>query len=207
MASRRLLRSQIGKIRRGFKVYTRTGDEGKTSLYNGLRASKTTPTFEALGNTDELNSLIGVARYKCSQIEGLKELEHMISDIQSRLLDVGSHIATPKLSSPDDRIKAMQFDEKHVVQLENWIDQMDEELPELKNFILPGGGDVGSALHVARSVARRTERSVIPIVMQEEADHSVLKYLNRLSDFFFVAARYASAKTGEDEVVYKKERE
>uniref|UniRef100_A0A7S0GPT1 Corrinoid adenosyltransferase MMAB n=2 Tax=Amorphochlora amoebiformis TaxID=1561963 RepID=A0A7S0GPT1_9EUKA len=130
----------------------------------------------------------------------------MLSEIQSRLLDVGSHIATPKLSSQEDRIRTVEFDVSHAEQLEAWIDKMDEELPALKNFILPGGGEAACALHIARSVTRRTERSVINLVHQGEADESVLKYLNRLSDFFFMAARYAAIQTGEAEVVYKKER-
>uniref|UniRef100_A0A7S2X672 Corrinoid adenosyltransferase MMAB n=2 Tax=Lotharella oceanica TaxID=641309 RepID=A0A7S2X672_9EUKA len=128
----------------------------------------------------------------------------MLSVIQSRLLDAGSHIATPRLSSTPERLKLVEFSEAHVDQLEAWIDQMDEDLPELKNFILPGGGHAGSALHVARSVARRTERSIIHLVSQGEVDSAVLKYMNRLSDFFFVAARYASMRTGNEEVVYKK---
>lgn len=196
-----------GEPKRGYKVYTRTGDQGETSLYNGARVAKSSTYFDALGNTDELNSLIGVARHHCRELETLNELVVRLEEVQSRLLDVGSHLATPATSTKQEqRLRLVQFSDAHVKELEGWIDDMDETLPELKNFILPSGGAASSALHVARTVARRSERSVVPLVKQGDVDGSVLRYLNRLSDFFFVAARYASAQCGEAEVVYKMDR-
>eukprot|EP00468_Gymnochlora_sp_CCMP2014_P001275 CAMPEP_0167741050 /NCGR_PEP_ID=MMETSP0110_2-20121227/639_1 /TAXON_ID=629695 /ORGANISM="Gymnochlora sp., Strain CCMP2014" /LENGTH=148 /DNA_ID=CAMNT_0007625055 /DNA_START=370 /DNA_END=816 /DNA_ORIENTATION=- len=148
-----------------------------------------------------------MARCHCVENKNLEELVVMLEEIQSRLLDVGSHIATPKLSSDIDRVRVVAFDQSHVDQLEKWIDQMDQKLPQLQNFILPGGGQAASTLHVARSVARRTERSVIPLVQQEDADATILQYLNRLSDFLFMAARTASLACGEGDAVYQKARD
>jgi ATP:cob(I)alamin adenosyltransferase len=117
------------------KIYTKTGDAGTSSLYNGTRRPKTDPVFDALGHTDELNAHIGIAREYC--IAEQNALDERLAEIQSRLMDVGSHVATPIKSSQTTKIERTAFSEAHVDRLENWIDQLDSELPPLKNFILP----------------------------------------------------------------------
>jgi len=185
------------------KVYTKTGDKGTTQLYNMQRLPKNSDYFEALGNTDELNAHIGLAREHVRRSQA-QELDEWLEVIQCRLLDAGSAIATPLNSSPENRVYRAAFPEETVEQLERWIDQMDESLPPLTNFILPSGGLASSALHVCRCVTRRAERSVIELVERGDLDEVVMRYFNRLSDFFFVAARYASSKDNSPETVYKK---
>ena len=118
-------------------MYTKTGDKGTSSLYNGSRKSKDDAIFEALGNTDELNAAIGVAREHTASLSGCSDLAEQLVDIQSRLLDIGSAIATPASSSSATQLERVAFDEEHVSALEAWIDTMDATLPPLRNFILP----------------------------------------------------------------------
>lgn len=118
-------------------MYTKTGDKGTSSLYNGTRASKTDAVFAALGDTDELNAAIGLAREHCAELSDVGSLVDQLVVIQSRLLDAGSAIATPTSSSSEAQLERVTFDEAHVEVLEEWIDEMDETLPPLKNFILP----------------------------------------------------------------------
>eukprot|EP01026_Neomeris_dumetosa_P054484 TRINITY_DN4902_c0_g1_i1.p1 TRINITY_DN4902_c0_g1~~TRINITY_DN4902_c0_g1_i1.p1 ORF type:complete len:223 (-),score=27.22 TRINITY_DN4902_c0_g1_i1:272-940(-) len=186
-----------------FKIYTKTGDKGTSSLYNGERRPKTDEFFEALGNVDELNSSVGLAREYCQNVNILKQ---QLEIIQCRLLDVGSAVATPVSQSSENKISRTAFDKQgeQVSMLESWIDAMDDELPPLKNFILPSGGLGSSQLHMARTICRRAERSVISLVEKELVDNQVAIYLNRLSDYLFTAARYTAMKAGCEEIVYKK---
>ena len=186
-------------------IYTRTGDKGTSSLFNGERREKHDRVFEALGNTDELNAAIGVAKEHCDL--GENGLSFNLATIQSRMLDIGSAVATPRLNTPSEaRINLTSFDESHVQLLESWIDDLDATLPPLTNFILPSGGMASAHLHVARAVCRRTERSVVPLVAEGEVEAAVQKYLNRLSDYLFTAARFACMKEGKEETVYQKEK-
>merc|ERR1712130_450398 len=135
------------------KVYTKTGDKGASSLFNGERRSKTDQIFSALGDTDETNSHIGMAVSTLPsdllQEDSHIRLQEWLPAVQSRLLDIGSAIATPENEfSTQARIQRVVFDEQHVQDLETWIDLMDEQLPPLKNFILPGGGQCASSLHI-----------------------------------------------------------
>ncbi|GAB5588746.1 hypothetical protein Unana1_03646 [Umbelopsis nana] len=191
------------------KIYTKTGDKGTSALFSGERRAKYDEVFEALGTTDELTSHLGLAREYCDeQGNGLSEkLEKVFYDIQCLLQDIGSNVATPRNQANESRKARTTFDEdgKHVADLEHWIDEMDAELPPLKNFILPSGGRAASSLHIARSVCRRAERRVHPLVEKGQADSTTGKYLNRLSDFLFNAARFAAMKEGKVEVVYKKQ--
>lgn len=177
------------------------GDAGTTSLFNGVRASKDELYFAALGDVDELNAHLGLAREHCS-LEGVG-IEEQLVEIQSRLLDAGSAIATPQRSSSPERLLRTGFPD-HTAQLEAWIDAMDDTLPQLRNFILPSGGLASAQLHVARTVCRRAERALVPLVREGDLDSGVSKYVNRLSDYLFVAARFAAAKAGKAEQVYKK---
>jgi cob(I)alamin adenosyltransferase len=184
------------------KIYTKTGDDGTSSLYNGTRVEKDNHIFSILGDTDELNANIGLAREYC--IFEANGLEKYLEEIQSRLLDIGSHIATPLSASSPTKISRTDFDECHIELLEYWIDLEDAKLPKLVNFILPSGGLASSALHVCRCVARRLERNVFGLIREGECSRIVGKYINRLSDFLFVLARVASAKVGCEETIYKK---
>ncbi|KXN71114.1 hypothetical protein CONCODRAFT_38734 [Conidiobolus coronatus NRRL 28638] len=189
------------------KIYTKTGDKGTSALFTGERRAKDDVVFDALGTTDELSSFIGLAREYCKDEDiGIeKDLEW----IQCMLQDIGSNIATPRNDEVNEKkIAFTQFDDdgSKVAQLEHWIDQFSEQTPPLKNFILPSGGKSGSSLHVARSVCRRAERSVVPLVQEGQVDQSVAKFLNRLSDYFFASARYASHKSNQPEVIYRKEK-
>ncbi|KAJ3327459.1 hypothetical protein HDU76_011771 [Blyttiomyces sp. JEL0837] len=164
---------------RRFKVYTRTGDKGTSSLFNGERRAKDDLIFEALGTTDELNSHLGLAREFCE--EANNGLATNIEKIQCLLQDIGSNIATPRTNASASKLEKTVFDEdgKLVTELESWIDDLDKDLPPLRNFILPSGGRSASALHVARSICRRAERRVVPVVQENIADPSVGTYINR----------------------------
>ncbi|KAI9090079.1 Adenosylcobalamin biosynthesis, ATP:cob(I)alamin adenosyltransferase-like protein [Phlyctochytrium arcticum] len=189
---------------RRVKVYTRTGDKGTSSLFNGERRPKNDDVFEALGSTDELSSLLGLAQAHASTDNAF--LNSKIQKIQSLLQDIGSNVATPRTNATEARLARTQFDPDGtlVKELENWIDEFDTELPPIRNFILPSGGKTASTLHVARSVCRRAERRVVPLVQDGLADESCAKYLNRLSDFLFTAARFTAKREGQEETIYRK---
>jgi ATP:cob(I)alamin adenosyltransferase len=190
-----------GGIRR-IHVYTKTGDKGTSSLYNGERRDKDDAIFSALGDVDELNAAIGLANeFVTSEGVGISE---QLTEVQSRLLDVGSAVATPVDASSPAHLSRVIFSGDHAMQLERWIDAMDDELPPLKNFILPSGGLASAHLHVARTICRRAERSVTPLSREGHVSPIVAQFLNRLSDYLFVAARFASLKAGATEHIYKK---
>ena len=170
------------------KIYTKTGDHGETSLFGGARVPKDDPRIEAYGTIDELNSFLGVARASWPS----SPLDAQLDRIQSDLFDVGAHLAAPGSS------RFAGADPARIAELEKSIDAMESELAPLRNFILPGGCAAAAHLHVARTVCRRAERLVV--ALREEAS---IVYLNRLSDFLFVAARYANLKHGVDDVVWK----
>lgn len=181
-----------------FKIYTKTGDKGETGLYGGTRISKASARVESYGNIDELNSFIGVAK---SLIED-EELIRQLKKIQFDLFTVGSEAATPvdklMLANGKPRLPLL-ISEKEVTELEEWMDKMDESLEPLQYFILPGGGKAATALHVARTVCRRAERSLVFLNASEEVRPELIKYLNRLSDYLFIMARYVSKLNNEPE--------
>eukprot|EP00026_Physarum_polycephalum_P017895 Phypoly_transcript_19271.p1 GENE.Phypoly_transcript_19271~~Phypoly_transcript_19271.p1 ORF type:complete len:197 (+),score=26.15 Phypoly_transcript_19271:28-618(+) len=183
-------------------IYTRTGDAGTSSLFNGKRGAKDDDVFEALGNVDELNAHIGLAREHCKM--AANGLDSYLEPILSILLDMGSSIATPLNNSSPEALERTKFDEAHIEHLEKAIDVLDAALPPLKNFILPSGGLSAAHLHVARTVCRRAERSIVPLLRDGAVPSGVGKYINRLSDFLFVCARYAAMKENHEEVAYKK---
>ncbi|CAL4139016.1 unnamed protein product [Meganyctiphanes norvegica] len=189
------------------KIYTRTGDRGDTSLFNGQRTNKNGAFITALGNTDELSSYIGLA--KEFALEKDIEFVDQLEKIQCILQDIGSLIATPipqNLSdNPERKVRVLErlsFNISHIKELEVWIDNYSDMLPPLTNFILPGGGRISSALHVARTVCRRAERSIVPLVKDGCIDAQVLVYINRLSDYLFTVARVASLVCGKKEAIY-----
>ena len=195
----------VSNIRTGkkeLKIYTKTGDKGTTSLFTGERRPKNDPIFEALGTNDELSSALGLAREFCIDANNSRILSKL-EEIQCILQDIGSHIATP-LSSSSDKHKSRTEFTGSIEDLENWIDAYTEELPPLRNFILPSGGKSSASLHVARSTCRRLERSMLPILERGDIHNDVYKYVNRLSDFLFTAARFAANFEGKDEFIYQR---
>ncbi|KAG2435458.1 hypothetical protein HYH02_011958 [Chlamydomonas schloesseri] len=185
------------------KIYTRSGDTGQASLFNGERLYKDDDVFQALGDVDELNSALGVASSFITNPVMLEQLE----TVQSRLIDVGSAVATPLPSSDEAKLQRTHFaGAEHTAQLEAWIDAMDEQLPKLTKFILPSGGQAAASLHHARSVCRRAERSIVVLSRRQAVSSEVNMYINRLSDYLFTAARHAAMTQGAEEKVYQKAR-
>ncbi|CAB1319442.1 unnamed protein product [Coregonus sp. 'balchen'] len=186
------------------KIYTKTGDKGFSSTYTGERRPKEDHVFEALGTTDELSSAIGLAREFCID-KGHTFTDQLDKNHYTQLTPAsGLHILfILSLISlfPTEKTK---FSSQPVIDLESWIDAFTEELPPLTNFILPSGGKSSAALHIARAVCRRAERSVSPIVRSGEADPDVATFLNRLSDYLFTVARYTAMKEGNKETIYKR---
>jgi cob(I)alamin adenosyltransferase len=182
------------------KIYTRTGDKGITGLFGGDRVPKYHPRIEAYGSVDELNSFLGLALAGLGG-QGLPDFDKewtadLITGIQNSLFVVGAELATPEDAKPS----IPRIDEQNVVILEAAIDRMEADLPPLKNFILPGGTSSAAALHVARTVCRRAERATISLSEETEIDALIPIYLNRLSDLFFVLARWVNLKCGEADV-------
>ncbi|SEJ68079.1 cob(I)alamin adenosyltransferase [Bhargavaea ginsengi] len=178
------------------KIYTRTGDKGQTSLIYGKRVPKTDPLVEAYGTCDEANSAIGLGLSHLHQefFDGKDELMAAFHQIQTVLFHVGAELATP-----EGKEVKWKLEKPEIEKLEQWIDRYDGELPPLKNFILPGGHPAAAGLHYARTVVRRAERA--SLLVGDHVNSDVLAYLNRLSDFLFVAARYINMKLGRSEDV------
>jgi cob(I)alamin adenosyltransferase len=171
------------------KIYTRTGDTGETSLFSGGRVSKTHLRVEAYGTVDELNSLLGLARAHRPH----PQTDQWLEQVQNQLFHLGADLATP-LDAKADWV--VRMDAETVNWLETTIDQITSELPELKRFILPGGSLAAAQIHVARTVCRRAERLVVALQEHESLGEHVLTYLNRLSDFLFVLARWENKQAG-----------
>ncbi|OED41766.1 ATP:cob(I)alamin adenosyltransferase [Endozoicomonas sp. (ex Bugula neritina AB1)] len=184
--------------RKGYRltrIYTRTGDKGKTRIGNGEQLSKNHPRIDAIGTVDELNSCMGMMIYTLGQSGYLTEVQFdAVKDIQHRLFDVGGELAMPGHQLVTD---------EHAVVLEQLIDELNEPLPPLKNFTLPGGGYVACHTHMARTVARRAERTIIALQSSgETVNAALLSYVNRLSDLLYVLGRHCARKD-EGEVLWK----
>lgn len=181
------------------KIYTKSGDKGETSLIYGDRVPKNAPRVEAYGTCDEANSFIGLGKSYLDEAGNWKLLKKSLHIVQTKLFHIGAELATPtgkKVSWP--------ITEEDVLFLELEIDRMDAELPPLTNFILPGGHPAAAALHSARTVARRAERCVLSI--NESVNPITIKYLNRLSDYLFVAARWVNKEAQiKEDVLHKDE--
>jgi len=177
-----------------FKIYTKTGDTGSTSLIGGTKVLKSDPRIEAYGTLDELNSYIGL----CRDLITDKDSKEVLQEIQDRLFTIGSSLACdphkePKLRIPDLKETDVEF-------LEKEIDRMNEVLPEMKNFILPGGHPTVSHIHIARCICRRTERRTIEL---KDTEPLILKYFNRLSDYLFMLARFIGQQLKAEEKPWK----
>jgi len=183
-------------------LYTRTGDKGSSSLYNGERRSKTDAVFEALGHQDELCCILGMAREHC--VAGENGLDGYLIEIQSRLFDLGAAVATPIAGSSEEKKLYTALDPKLTEQVEVWIDALDATLPPLSNFVIPSGGLSCTTLNLARAVCRRAERAVVPLVLSQQVDAEVGRYLNRLADFLFAASRAAALREKQTEILWRK---
>lgn len=178
------------------RIYTRTGDKGETALYGGQRVSKTSVRIEAIGQVDELNASIGLVITKLPEKE-FKDLKDLLVKIQNDVFVCGGDLATPSESSP--RLKRVQITIDSVKFLEEKIDFYNSNLPSINKFILPGGSELGALLHESRAICRRAERSVVYAMEHEEINQNCQIYLNRLSDLFFVLARFVNQKLGIEE--------
>jgi len=179
------------------KIYTKTGDDGTTGLFGGRRVAKYSLRIDAYGTVDELNAIIGIALTHDTPTI----IKEHLQSISSLLFTVGSDLATPQDASVKSSVPAITED--HVMHLEQWIDSYEEQLPTLKNFILPGGSPSGAHLHLARTVCRRAERAIVALKQEEDINPTLLRFINRLSDYLFVAARYTNAKLGFDDIEWK----
>jgi len=179
------------------KIYTKTGDTGKTSLFGGKRVDKNDIRIEAYGTVDELNSFIAQL---ISQLHNIGEEENL-SQVQRRLFTIGSILA----SDPDKELPTPDILDTDIVLLENAMDNMESELEPLKTFILPGGSAANSSAHICRTITRRAERRVITLAQEAEVPAIVVQYLNRLSDYFFVLARYINLKLDKEDVIWSSE--
>ena len=179
------------------KIYTKTGDAGETALGNGSRVAKHAIRVTAYGTSDELNSFVGVARL---QADG--EIDDQLARIQNDLFDLGADLCRPDMEmDAEAEYPPLRMLESQVRRLETEIDAMNARLEPLRSFILPGGSALAAQLHVCRTVARRAERLTVELATMEAVNPEAVKYLNRLSDWFFVAARISN-NGGKDDVLW-----
>lgn len=180
------------------KIYTKTGDKGTTSLIGGTKVSKSHLRIEAYGTVDELNSYIGL----CRDLIQDESSRNILKEIQDRLFTIGSSLACDPEKEP--KMKIPELKEDDIVLLEKEMDQMNETIPPMKNFILPGGHITVSHLHIARCICRRAERCCVKLeANKEEIELVVIKYLNRLSDYLFVLSRYIAHQLKAEEITWK----
>jgi len=177
------------------KIYTKRGDSGETSLFGGRRVPKNNLRIEAYGTVDELNSLAGQARSGKPH----QKVAGILRTIQNQLFVLGADLATP----PGSKTKIERISTRDVAQAETFIDELQEELPALKNFILPGGSPSAATIHVARTVCRRAERRCIELHKEDDISPEIPQFLNRLSDLLFVLARYENKKADISEEAWK----
>ncbi|MHC5655468.1 cob(I)yrinic acid a,c-diamide adenosyltransferase [Stappia sp.] len=176
------------------KIYTKTGDAGTTALASGDRRPKHDLRIEAYGTVDETNSVVGLARLATA--EAAPDLDMALARIQNDLFDLGADLATPESENP--AYPPLRVTEAQVSAIEAEIDRMNADLSPLRSFVLPGGSPAAAYLHLARTVSRRAERLMTELAEREPVNRQALIYMNRLSDFFFVAARHANDKGAAD---------
>jgi cob(I)alamin adenosyltransferase len=180
------------------KIYTRTGDAGDTGLFGGGRVPKDHPRVAAYGDVDELNSAIGVARATAPA----QAFEPLLESIQRDLFALGGQLATPDPTRVAKALEKAQLSDERIAELERLMDAADEELTPLRAFVLPAGTPKACALHLARTVCRRAERSVVAMARENELPSVFLVYLNRLSDLLFTLARLANHRDGAGDVTW-----
>ncbi len=178
------------------KIYTRAGDDGSTGLVGPGRVPKSSARIEAYGCVDELNAVLGLVRGRDSENWLARELEV----IQSQLFQVGAELATTEAQA---LARLERISDPDVLQLEGWIDRLEQELAPLKNFIVPGGSELAARLHVARTVCRRAERRVVALQLAEATEPVLVRYLNRLADLLFVMARWCNQRESVAERIWR----
>jgi cob(I)alamin adenosyltransferase len=187
------------------RVYTRTGDKGETGLVGGTRVPKDSPRIEAYGTTDELNAIVGIIRTfneeRLAEGEHHRWLDAVLRKIQNQLFDLGSELATPAGAEYEGMFR---FTDAEVKGLEELMDHCQKDLEPLKSFTLPGGGRINAFMHQARTVCRRAERQVLRLSREEPINEWTLKYVNRLSDTFFVLGRWVAKHMGEKEYLWER---
>lgn len=183
-------------------VYTRVGDKGKTHLYQGKTISKSSLRIDVIGSVDELNSIIGLVLAEVRGKQGLRadalkklEIRNELVRVQNDLFEIGGALANPSSKVQKLSVRVTQF--------EKIIDKLENDLPPLSNFILPGGGRAGSYLHLARTVSRRAERRIVELNEQDRVQQEIIIYMNRLSDLLFMFARFINYKEKKKEVQWK----
>jgi cob(I)alamin adenosyltransferase len=187
------------------RVYTRTGDDGTTALVGGARVPKDSARIAAYGTIDELNASLGLARVfneeRLAESEGHRWLDGELRQLQNELFDLGSELATPEEAVYEGMFR---FSAQEVKRLERLMDQCQKELEPLKSFILPGGGRIGGFLHQCRTICRRAEREILALSREETINPYTQQYVNRLSDVFFVLARWVGKRLGEQEYLWER---
>jgi cob(I)alamin adenosyltransferase len=180
------------------KLYTKTGDKGQTSLIGGTRVAKNDVRIEAYGTVDELNSFIGLL----TTYDIPSEDKSFLQIIQNNLFVVGSYLATDM--EKVEIMKDSTFSIENIKSIEQEIDRLDSDLPQLSSFILPGGSQSGTVSHICRTISRRSERRLFDMNESYKIDEQILIYFNRLSDYFFILSRYLTIKSGSEEISWKK---
>jgi cob(I)alamin adenosyltransferase len=180
------------------KIYTRTGDTGETALFGGGRVPKDHPRVAAYGDVDELNSVLGIVR----AAEPVDFFESLLESIQRDLFSIGGHLATPDPERVSKALEKAALSPERVSEFERAMDDAERELPPLKAFVLPAGTAKASALHLARTVCRRAERSVVRLAHDNDVPELFVVYLNRLSDLLFTLARLANHRAGVSDVTW-----
>ena len=182
------------------RVYTKSGDNGTTALVGGKRVAKHELRIEAYGTVDELNAALGLAQTALTEVESLKELSRIIPRVQNELFNLGAQLATPEKERLE---KSPAVTERHITALETEMDELNGGLPELRSFVLPGGGYASSFLHLARTICRRAERRASELTATGELVPTfAVRYLNRLSDAIFVWGRFAVHAQGLEEPLW-----
>lgn len=182
-----------------FKVYTKTGDDGTTGLVGGTRVKKYDARLEAYGTVDELNASIGVLR----SLDLSDDVVDLLIQVQNKLFNIGSRLASDEKGNA--YTAGLKIREEHIKTLENAIDKFEEDLPELSNFVLPGGELSVAQCHVARTICRRAERRILEYAENNTVQGETIKYINRLSDFLFVLARKLTFDNNVEEVLWSKD--
>jgi cob(I)alamin adenosyltransferase len=181
------------------KIYTKSGDQGETGLFGGKRVSKGSLRIDSYGTIDELNSFIGVAIVETKNEEIIK----LLQKLQNQLFEVGSDLASPD-DDKAEKFNILRIPEKYYEDIEKQIDYFDDQLEPLRNFILPGGSKGAAYLHVCRTIARRAERLITLLSVTEKVNGNIIIFLNRLSDLFFVLARFENMKSAIKDIKWEK---
>ena len=182
-------------------LYTRTGDAGTTSLVGGIRIAKDSVRLEAYGTLDEFSSFLGCV---LSDPDCPEEVKGQLLNVQNILFNLGSYLATEVAEGTEPPVWGLTSED--ISELEGWIDALDEQTPRIKAFVLPGGCMLAAKAHVARTVCRRAERRIITLANSEYVDPALTSYINRLSDYLFILARYFNFMQGVEEIIWRKKK-